>query len=98
MVGEPLGSAAAGPFALVFIPQPRFTVGLPEKVKPVATVFFRLMTQYLPSCTIAAVAAAVIVGAVLMNRLEKDSDCWAVSVTFTALEELDVQAPEVGGA
>src|SRR3954447_13593335 len=96
MVGLPLGSTAAAPLALVFMPQPKLTVGLPEKFRPVATVFLRLMTQYLPLCTMAAVADAVIVGAAVMNRPEKDSACDVDMLTWTAFQEAAVHEPVVG--
>ena len=85
MVDEPLPSTAVVPLAFVLRPQPRSTVALPEKLRPVSVLLSRLMTQYFPVCTTAAVAEAEIVGVAVMKKPEKARLCWADTVTLTAL-------------
>src|SRR3954447_5428605 len=96
MVDEPPQSIASLPLALVFIPQPRLTVGLPVKLIPVSALGSMLSMQYLPLWTSAAVALAEIVGAAVMNRLEKGKVRWTETVTRTACVVV-AQAPVVGG-
>ena len=87
IVGLPLASTAVEPFALVCMPQPINTVGLPLNVIPVPVVSFSARTQYWPLETTAAVADVVIVGAVDMKMLENGSARDADSVTLTAMNE-----------
>src|SRR4051812_7611112 len=81
----PVASTAEAPLALVFMPQPRFTVGLPENDSPVPALFLSEMTQYLPVWTTAAVADAVMVGAVERNMPENAMALDPDTVTATAL-------------
>ena len=85
MVDEPLPSTAAVPLALVIIPQPRLTVALPEKSIPVSALLSSAFAQYLPLCTTAAVAVALMVGGDDRKSPEKDSARLAETWTFTAL-------------
>jgi hypothetical protein len=97
MLDDPPQSMAAVPLAFVFIPQPRFTVGVPVKLIPVSALLSMLIMQYLPVCTTAAVAEALIVGVELVKKLEKAKVRCAETVTRTALVSAD-QVPAVGGA
>jgi hypothetical protein len=64
---------------------------------PVSAFVSVLIMQYRPDWTRAAVAEAVIVGALVMKRLENENLPGAETVTLTAELAAAVQAPLVGG-
>src|SRR3982751_3813462 len=68
---EPNATAASIDVDSVIMPHFKLTVTLPPALMPVVFVLIRASAQYSPDSTAAAVALAVMIGTLVMNKLEK---------------------------